>query len=106
MTKIVDLRSNTVTRPTPGMLAAMAAAEVGDDVWGDDPTANGLQAMMAEATNKEGRAIFSVRHSKQPRRVDVALRTWRQLHRGPDGAHLPLGRRRCGGARKHPTAAA
>ena len=58
MTKIVDLRSDTVTRPTPGMLAAMAAAEVGDDVWGDDPTANRLQAMMAEATNKEAALFF------------------------------------------------
>ena len=35
---LIDLRSDTVTRPTPGMRAAMAAAEVGDDVYGDDPT--------------------------------------------------------------------
>ncbi|MBL8310133.1 MAG: low-specificity L-threonine aldolase [Burkholderiales bacterium] len=54
---MIDLRSDTVTRPTPGMLAAMNSAEVGDDVWGDDPTVNRLQAMMAEATAKEA-ALF------------------------------------------------
>ena len=36
--QLVDLRSDTVTRPTPAMRAAMAAAEVGDDVYGEDPT--------------------------------------------------------------------
>jgi threonine aldolase len=44
----IDLRSDTVTRPTPGMRAAMAAAPVGDDVYGDDPTVNRLQAVLAE----------------------------------------------------------
>jgi threonine aldolase len=44
----IDLRSDTVTRPTPEMRAAMAAAELGDDVYGDDPTANRLQAVIAE----------------------------------------------------------
>jgi threonine aldolase len=44
----IDLRSDTVTQPTPGMRAAMAAAEVGDDVYGDDPTVNRLQAVAAE----------------------------------------------------------
>ena len=38
-----DFRSDTVTKPTAGMRAAMAAAEVGDDVFGDDPTVNRLQ---------------------------------------------------------------
>ncbi len=56
--KVIDLRSDTVTRPTPGMLAAMSAAEVGDDVWGDDPTVNRLQARMAEATNKPAALFF------------------------------------------------
>ena len=50
--RVIDLRSDTVTRPTPGMLAAMAGAQVGDDVWGDDPTVNRLQAVMAERTGK------------------------------------------------------
>lgn len=44
----IDLRSDTVTQPTAGMRAAMAAAEVGDDVYGDDPTVNRLQAVVAE----------------------------------------------------------
>jgi threonine aldolase len=43
----VDLRSDTVTRPTPAMRAAMLAAEVGDDVYGEDPTVNALQAHIA-----------------------------------------------------------
>jgi len=43
----IDLRSDTVTKPTPAMRAAIAAAEVGDDVFGDDPTVNALQARIA-----------------------------------------------------------
>src|SRR5690606_8558141 len=43
----IDLRSDTVTRPSTAMRAAMAAAEVGDDVYGDDPTVNALQARLA-----------------------------------------------------------
>ena len=49
----VDLRSDTVTHPTPEMREAMAAAEVGDDVFGDDPTLNRLEAMAAERLGKE-----------------------------------------------------
>jgi threonine aldolase len=45
--KVIDLRSDTVTRPTAAMRAAMAAAEVGDDVYGEDPTVNRLQAEAA-----------------------------------------------------------
>lgn len=44
---MIDLRSDTVTRPTAGMRAAMARAEVGDDVFGDDPTVNALEERMA-----------------------------------------------------------
>ena len=40
---MIDLRSDTFTKPTPAMRAAMAGAEVGDDVWGDDPTARRLE---------------------------------------------------------------
>ena len=50
---MIDLRSDTVTRPSPAMLAAMSAAEVGDDVWGDDPTVARLQAVTAERAGKE-----------------------------------------------------
>jgi threonine aldolase len=49
----IDMRSDTVTRPTPGMRAAMAAAEVGDDVFGEDPTVNRLQERVAALLGKE-----------------------------------------------------
>jgi threonine aldolase len=55
----IDLRSDTVTRPTPGMRAAMAAAEVGDDVYGDDPTVNRLQALTAERFGFESALFFA-----------------------------------------------
>ena len=54
---VIDLRSDTVTRPTPGMRAAMAAAEVGDDVFGEDPTVNRLQERLAALLGKEA-ALF------------------------------------------------
>ncbi len=53
----VDLRSDTVTRPTPEMRAAMAEAEVGDDGFGDDPTVARLEAAFAERVGKEA-ALF------------------------------------------------
>ncbi len=49
----IDLRSDTVTRPTPAMRRAMAEAEVGDDVYGEDPTVNRLEARAAEIFGKE-----------------------------------------------------
>jgi threonine aldolase len=54
---IVDLRSDTVTKPTPEMRQAMAAAEVGDDVYGEDPTVNRLEQRAAEIFGREA-AIF------------------------------------------------
>lgn len=51
--KIVDLRSDTVTRPTPAMRRAMAEAEVGDDVYLEDPTVNALERRAAEIFGKE-----------------------------------------------------
>jgi threonine aldolase len=54
----IDLRSDTVTRPTSGMRAAMASAEVGDDVFGDDPTVNRLQSVAAERFGFEGALFF------------------------------------------------
>ncbi len=54
---MIDLRSDTVTRPTPGMRRAMAEAEVGDDVFGDDPTVKALEARTAELLGKEA-AVF------------------------------------------------
>ena len=55
--KQIDLRSDTVTHPTPAMQQAMAAAELGDDGWGDDPTVNRLQEMAANMLGKEA-AVF------------------------------------------------
>ena len=54
---MIDLRSDTVTRPTAKMRAAMAAAEVGDDVYGEDPTVNRLEARAAEVFGREA-ALF------------------------------------------------
>src|SRR5688572_13551238 len=54
---IIDLRSDTVTRPTAGMRAAMAAAEVGDDVFGEDPTVLRLEERVAQLLGKEA-ALF------------------------------------------------
>ncbi len=53
----VDLRSDTLTRPTPSMLKAMAEAQVGDDVFGEDPSINKLEQMAAERLGKEA-ALF------------------------------------------------
>src|SRR3990172_2456991 len=55
--RIIDLRSDTVTQPTPAMRTAMAEAEVGDDVFGEDPTVRRLEAMAAERMGKEA-AVF------------------------------------------------
>ncbi|MBH9553559.1 low-specificity L-threonine aldolase [Inhella gelatinilytica] len=57
MSRVIDLRSDTVTRPTAGMRAAMAAARLGDDVFGDDPSVNTLQAAVAERLGFEA-ALF------------------------------------------------
>jgi threonine aldolase len=53
----IDLRSDTLTRPTEGMLKAMFQAEVGDDVFGDDPSINALEARVAELFGQEA-AVF------------------------------------------------
>jgi len=54
---MIDLRSDTVTKPTAAMRAAMAAADVGDDVYGEDPTVNELEARTADLLGKEA-AVF------------------------------------------------
>ena len=54
---MIDLRSDTVTRPSPEMLACMTAAETGDDVYGEDPTVNRLEALSAEMTGAQA-ALF------------------------------------------------
>lgn len=57
MSALIDLRSDTVTRPTPAMRKAMAEAEVGDDVYGEDPTVNRLEQRATEIFGKEA-ALF------------------------------------------------
>ena len=55
---MIDLRSDTVTRPTAAMRDAMMSAPLGDDVWGDDPTVNAFQATLAERAGKEAALLF------------------------------------------------
>ena len=55
--KTIDLRSDTVTKPTPAMRQAMAEAAVGDDVYGEDPSVNRLEEMAAAVMQKEA-ALF------------------------------------------------
>ncbi|HWL89478.1 MAG TPA: GntG family PLP-dependent aldolase [Polyangiaceae bacterium] len=55
---MIDLRSDTVTRPTPGMRQAIASAEVGDDVYGDDPSVRALEEEIAQLLGKEA-AVFT-----------------------------------------------
>ncbi|MFN0051134.1 MAG: threonine aldolase family protein [Planctomycetales bacterium] len=57
-TPIIDMRSDTVTRPTPGMRQAMANAEVGDDMTAEDPTVNRLEELMANLLGKEA-AVYA-----------------------------------------------
>src|SRR5512141_191623 len=56
--RVIDLRSDTVTKPTPAMREAMARAEVGDDVFGDDPTVKELESETASLLGKEA-ALFT-----------------------------------------------
>jgi threonine aldolase len=85
--RIIDLRSDTVTRPTPAMRRAMMEAEVGDDVYGEDPTVNRLESLAAEQLGYE-RAIF-MPSGTMTNQVALML----HLRRGyeviaPAGAHL------------------
>jgi hypothetical protein len=93
----VDLRSDTVTRPTKAMLDAMMRAEVGDDVFGDDPTVNRLQAVAAERAGKEA-AIF-VPSGTMANQIAIRLHTspgtrssWRRARTRSTGRPA---RRRC-----------
>ena len=73
--KYIDLRSDTVTKPTPAMRKAMAEAEVGDDVYGEDPTMNELEKLAAEMVGKEA-ALF-VTSGTQGNQVAVMTHTRR-----------------------------
>jgi len=83
--RIVDLRSDTVTQPTPEMREAMFRAEVGDDVFGDDPTVNRLEAMAAERMGKEA-ALFVAAARWQSRRAADTLPARARGHPG-DRSH-------------------
>src|SRR5512136_2634560 len=72
--QMIDLRSDTVTKPTPAMREAMAAAEVGDDVFGEDPTVNRLQEKVAALLGKEA-GLFMVSGSMSNQ---VAVKTHTQ----------------------------
>lgn len=85
--RLVDLRSDTLTRPTPAMRKAMTEAEVGDDVYSEDPTVNRLEALAAEIFGFE-RALF-LPTGTMANQVALLL----HLPRGgevlvPEGAHL------------------
>lgn len=69
---IVDLRSDTVTKPTPAMRKAMAEAEVGDDVFGEDPTVNRLQERVAELLGQES-ALFVPTGTMSN---EIAIKVW------------------------------
>lgn len=73
MHDVVDLRSDTLTLPTPAMREAMAHAEVGDDVWEEDPTVRRLEELAARRTGKEG-ALF-VSSGTQGNLVSVLAQT-------------------------------
>ncbi len=73
-TSWIDLRSDTVTKPTPGMREAMAKAEVGDDIFGEDPTVNRLQERLAAMLGKEA-ALFMASGSMSNQ---VAIKTHTQ----------------------------
>jgi threonine aldolase len=74
VTDIVDLRSDTVTRPSAAMRRAMAEAEVGDDVYGEDPTVNRLQERAAEIFEREA-ALFVPTGSMGNL---ISIKTWAQ----------------------------
>ena len=85
--KPIDLRSDTVTRPTAAMRAAMAAAEVGDDVYGEDPTVNLLQETAARRVGKEA-ALF-VPSGTMANQIAVRLHTHHgDLVLAGEGAHF------------------
>ena len=95
---MIDLRSDTVTQPTDAMRKAMARAEVGDDVYGEDPTVNRLQDMAAALLGKRA-ALFvpsgTMGNQLAIRREQVAHRAVRaRRRRRPRGRPAALGRRR------------
>ena len=87
---MIDLRSDTVTRPTAEMRRAMAEAVVGDDVFGDDPTVQALERRVAELAGKPPGLVLGVLSSGQTKtRVSPSNALWSesgQLSGGTPGA--------------------
>lgn len=96
---LIDLRSDTVTQPTEAMRQAMAAAEVGDDVYGEDPTVNRLEEMVAELLGKEaavfvasgtmGNLVSVLSHCG--RGDEMILGNWAHIFRSEQGGAAALG---------------
>jgi threonine aldolase len=87
--RVIDLRSDTVTRPTPEMREAIARAEVGDDVYGEDPTVRRLEEVAAERFGKEAALLVASGTMAN----QVAIRTWTRpgdAAIGGQGAHVFL----------------
>jgi threonine aldolase len=96
---MIDLRSDTVTRPSPGMLAAMTSAEVGDDVYGEDPTVAELESEVAGLLGQEA-ALFTVTGSLAnllgvralvPPGAEVLCEATAHIARAELGAHGAVG---------------
>jgi threonine aldolase len=85
--KTIDLRSDTVTKPTPAMRAAMAGAEVGDDVYGEDPTVNELQRVAAQRLGKDA-ALFVPSGTMANQLAIRALTHHGEVMLAGDGAHI------------------
>jgi threonine aldolase len=85
----IDLRSDTVTQPTAGMRAAMAAAPVGDDCYGDDPTVNALEARVAGLLGKEAGVFLASGTMANQIAVHVHARPGDALA-APAGAHVQI----------------
>ena len=90
---MIDLRSDTVTKPTPEMRRAMMEAEVGDDVYGEDPTVNLPGAAGGGNRRKGGGAVRPLRHHGQHHRGQAAHRAWpgSDLRRAVTRARLRAG---------------
>jgi len=95
---VIDLRSDTVTKPTEAMRAAMAAAEVGDDVYGDDPTVNALEEQVADLFGHEA-ALFCATgslanllavHWLVPTGAEILCESQAHIARAELGAHAQL----------------
>ena len=96
MTELIDLRSDTVTKPTPAMRAAIAAAPVGDDQFGEDPTVNLLQQRVAELLGKEAALWLPTGTMANQVAVRALTRPGDDVELQPAATRMSLDRRRAG----------